>query len=321
MRFRVPEIILGVLIATCFWSVILVWQQNHASDDRQPAKTEAQHSTSGPSWRILVSHEQQTKAHEKEEWYDTFLEHTPDWFVAIFTGILTFVTWRLVKSTNKLWEAADRDSKETRDFNRKQINALEFQGIQLQATADNSEETAKMAAKQAAASLQQVQLTAESFKRLERPYVWPTELSPILAAAGEELGYYHGPHITIKLGNFGRTPAILHNIDERFSGSLKSGEPEAGSTERANLNVGNVIRPGKVFNNILFAVPKLLVESHGRWFAPPKRKSLYLVLAIRYEDPAGIVRKNISTWIYDHAANRFVRHGGKEHNYEEEIAS
>jgi hypothetical protein len=41
-------------------------------------------------------------------WYDTFTEHTPDWFVAAFTGLLAFVTYRLVQSTNKLWEAGER---------------------------------------------------------------------------------------------------------------------------------------------------------------------------------------------------------------------
>ena len=41
-------------------------------------------------------------------WYDIFTEHAPDWFVAIFTALLVFVTYRLVQSTNKLWEAGER---------------------------------------------------------------------------------------------------------------------------------------------------------------------------------------------------------------------
>ena len=38
----------------------------------------------------------------------TCTEHAPDWFVAIFTALLVFVTYRLVQSTNKLWEAGER---------------------------------------------------------------------------------------------------------------------------------------------------------------------------------------------------------------------
>src|SRR5581483_5523765 len=44
----------------------------------------------------------------EDNWYSTFLDHAPDWFVAIFTGLLVYVTYRLVKSTNKLWEAGER---------------------------------------------------------------------------------------------------------------------------------------------------------------------------------------------------------------------
>jgi hypothetical protein len=40
--------------------------------------------------------------------WEGFLEHAPDWFVAAFTGLLVFVTWRLVTSTNKLWKAGER---------------------------------------------------------------------------------------------------------------------------------------------------------------------------------------------------------------------
>ena len=40
--------------------------------------------------------------------FSSFLEHMPDWFVAIFTALLVYVTHRLVTSTNKLWAAGER---------------------------------------------------------------------------------------------------------------------------------------------------------------------------------------------------------------------
>lgn len=43
-----------------------------------------------------------------KEWYQVFLDNADGWSVAIFSGLLVFVTWRLVTSTNKLWEAAER---------------------------------------------------------------------------------------------------------------------------------------------------------------------------------------------------------------------
>src|SRR5436190_17884348 len=51
----------------------------------------------------------------KESRHGWFMDHLPDWFVAIFTGLLVYVTYRLVKatgdlrqSTDKLWEAGER---------------------------------------------------------------------------------------------------------------------------------------------------------------------------------------------------------------------
>jgi hypothetical protein len=40
--------------------------------------------------------------------YETFFDHMPEWFVAVFTGLLTVVTFLLVRSTNRLWEAGER---------------------------------------------------------------------------------------------------------------------------------------------------------------------------------------------------------------------
>jgi hypothetical protein len=57
---------------------------------------------------VLSVSPNQTQHVEPTKWYRTFLDHTPDWFVAAFTGLLVYVTYRLVNSTNRLWEAGHR---------------------------------------------------------------------------------------------------------------------------------------------------------------------------------------------------------------------
>lgn len=42
------------------------------------------------------------------DWISSLINHAPEWCVAVFTGLLVYVTWRLVTSTNKLWEAGER---------------------------------------------------------------------------------------------------------------------------------------------------------------------------------------------------------------------
>jgi len=59
-------------------------------------------------------------------WYHTFVEHMPDWFVAIFTGLLAIVTYRLVSSTNKLWDAGERQLKLAADTSQRQLRAYVF---------------------------------------------------------------------------------------------------------------------------------------------------------------------------------------------------
>jgi hypothetical protein len=118
---RTPEIVLGFLIATAFWSCFLLWHSQKAvpNSQAQPAQTEQQHTKSGGA---VIQQEQHSKGGQKSNWYDTFLNYTPDWFVAIFTGLLSFVTYRLVTSTgglktstDRLWEAGERQIELSRE--------------------------------------------------------------------------------------------------------------------------------------------------------------------------------------------------------------
>lgn len=77
----------------------------------QPTKSEQQHSVAREAASKNQTVKDDSEGDEETLWYNTFLEHMPDWFVALFTGFLTIVTWRLVVSTNKLWEAGERQLK------------------------------------------------------------------------------------------------------------------------------------------------------------------------------------------------------------------
>ena len=81
--------------------------------------------------------------------HDPFTNHAPDWFVAIFTGFLVYVTYRLVtttgdlrRSTDKLWEAGERQIAHLE-------RAAESQSRDMQASiaeAKKSSDAAKLAA-------------------------------------------------------------------------------------------------------------------------------------------------------------------------------
>ena len=73
------------------------------------------------------------------KWNSTFLDHAPDWFVALFTGLLVYVTYRLVVSSNRLWkatkDAAERQVKDTEILQRAYLSVVPF-GIEPFKSAD-----------------------------------------------------------------------------------------------------------------------------------------------------------------------------------------
>lgn len=83
-------------------------QQPEPSHQSRPSQSESQQGIAGQAWAESVAKKDHYEGKQEGQWYSTFLDHTPDWFVAIFTALLTCVTYRLVKSTNKLWEAGER---------------------------------------------------------------------------------------------------------------------------------------------------------------------------------------------------------------------
>lgn len=138
---RLPEIVLGAVIATAFWSGILLWQSQKAVSNSQvqPTKTEQQYAVSSGA----VAEQEKHKGGQKSSWYDTFLNHTPDWLVATFTALLTFVTYRLVSttgdlraSTDRLWEAGERQIELARETAAAQSRDMQASIAEMKKSAD-----------------------------------------------------------------------------------------------------------------------------------------------------------------------------------------
>jgi hypothetical protein len=115
MLRRLATVIAAALFGAILLSFGLIeWsisQQTPPHNREQPAKTENQNSRASQPVTNPITDKNQSKRKQEDNWYNTFADHAPDWFVAIFTGLLVYVTYRLVKSTNKLWEAGERQIK------------------------------------------------------------------------------------------------------------------------------------------------------------------------------------------------------------------
>jgi hypothetical protein len=238
---RIPEIFLGFVIATALWSCILLWQSQKTapSSQAEPAKTEQQHTKSVGT---VVEQEQHSKRGQKSNWYDTFLNHTPDWFVAIFTGLLTFVTYRLVSttgglktSTDRLWEAGERQIELSRETAAAQTRDMQ-----------DSIEVAQAAVKASQKSADAAELSV-----VEADRAWIEVEINILGPLifGEEEIEVEAEAI---FTNTGRSPAI--NVGYEFKLCTDVGEASSSASDSAKimgrsfmsfLSSGQVIYPGK----------------------------------------------------------------------------
>jgi len=165
-------------------------QQFKPNNHAQPPKAEEQHSRASNTASKPHAEEDDAEGDEEGRWYDTFLEHTPDWFVALFTLLLTFVTWRLVVSTNKLWAAGER---------------------QMELIAANSAQQSRDMKASIAAAEEANRVSRESVTATRRAWLSVEDVKLVPPTQFMEDGFTFKASATIK--NLGQTPALAVWVD------------------------------------------------------------------------------------------------------------
>ena len=87
-------------------------------------------------------------------------------------------------------------------------------------------------------------------------------------------------------------------------------------------NSGQVIPANTVENGhytaYLPGVVNVEPDRRGARLTIDGKASVYFVINTKFEDTLGVIREGRFTWRYDEIRHRFLRHGGKEYNYERE---
>jgi hypothetical protein len=221
-----------------------------------------------------------------------FLEKASDAITALASVAIALFTWTLYRTTNKLWEAGERQIGVAKD------------------AADAAKRSATVA--------------EETINKLERPYVLPADISRITFAIykAARIG-----RVSFKIGNYGKTPAIHHVTSGKFmmletlSEDAAKGDNIPGGVQLDTWDAPIVIGPGVVVDTDAFTIPEHfpLVKCDDGFVRPKVNipKQLYLFLSTTYEDPVtGIVRTYHSCWKYNHPGTTLIRWGGKNYNYE-----
>lgn len=104
----------GLALALLVFGAIELARVSHSShqsqhrENKQPSPAKAHEAPSSPTVSDAAKKKQQSEGKQKGSWQDKFFDHMPDWFVALFTGVLALVTWRLVTMTGRLWESTEK---------------------------------------------------------------------------------------------------------------------------------------------------------------------------------------------------------------------
>lgn len=169
----------------------------------------------------------------------------------------------------------------------------------------------------------QADLSEESFRRLERPYIVPGEIRSI--ERDDQLGGGSWYFVRYSIGNYGRTPAIIHYLNDSFGpGPLNHlSDPESGIRKiERDFNYGKVIPANTIdpapHAAVVPGVVNVEFERGGYTLSIDGKKEVFLVINTKFEDMVGVIREGRFTWRYDPNRRRFLRYGGKEYNYERE---
>jgi len=262
-----------------------------------------------------------------------FFEDHGEAVTAAFTIVLAISTIGLWVSTRDLWTAGENQIALIKENVDKELaqNREIAQGNwdQMSESIAAAIEAGKAAAIQADSAARQAKVAEDTFAKLERPYVIVTNLSIIKPSKTTVNLVINGPHITYKVGNYGRMPAIIHDIRNVFQVAeiIKTPDNPFSSVPPHRLlsegfNAGYAIGAGAILpdDQIFYLPGHIDFEERSGWYAPKLSRghTIFMFVKIRYEDTGDLVRDAVSTWRYDLSTHYFLRYGGKEYNYEKE---
>jgi hypothetical protein len=266
----------------------------------------------------------------------TFLKENGEAITALFTIILAFSTIGLWLSTNRLWDAGERQLKVVQDNFARQLaenrEIAETNWKQSSQSILTSIEATKAATSQAESASRQAKIAEDALIKIERPYVLVTRLGYIQPPSTSvlesgKIKIISGHHVTYQIGNFGRTAALLHEVRHVFQVESAKGVPDNPFSLKPpprpileGFDAGYALAAGEIEEDQYFTLPKHIDISDNGSPKLSSGKTIFMFVRVRYEDAAGgPVRDSVSTWKYDLSQHHFLKCGGKQHNYEIEV--
>lgn len=257
-------------------------EQKHAADQYSlPVRNVIVHD----QLKVIAqpSDEERGKAQERslrsiQDWLSRFLDFKlTDALITLFNGLLVVFTLKLATSTR----------------------------------------IAALAAKESAdAAKQQIQDSAETFAKSERPYIFVSEPKPFAISRNKPVNQQ--PFVAYAVGSWGKSPAV---VTEVLSVMNTGNEPGALlHADYAHPLLANPVLPPKYSYTIEEEAPAgidfIFAESARDIIIPSVPDSeLFFHVVIRYRGAITEGHETSVCWRYDRRTMGLVEHGGSEYNY------
>jgi hypothetical protein len=298
---KTREIVFVVLSVSAFWIVILVLQSDATAYGEICEYTQAGQKECTTHHIILVALWKIQKV----------LNDIGATITALATIAIAVFTYTLKKSTDKLWDAGERQLKSAQEA------AAEQSGLMSRSVA--------AAANTAAASMRHAIAAESSLENIERPYIFVFGVSPIrMGVTGEFFVEY-------SVANYGKMPAI---IDGAFIGFVFSDTVEPPSAplmeDSHTLLASPILQSGEKRENIIEYLPIGMItpdinvevrdDSKPGFMTPifdvPKGSDVFFRATIEYHGPSSEGHETSALWLVNYPSpGQLAQRGGDKYNY------
>jgi hypothetical protein len=231
--------------------------------------------------------------HTEREGEEKIPGFSPEWWTAIFTGVLSIFTIALAGSTIGLWVAGERQFRTT----------------------------TKIAARQSIQTRKSIAIAEKALEAGESPYIFVIARSPIGPQQGISLttrepmfGRDDKHFVEYTINNFGKSPAIILSIATRCVFSNRFPEQMPFPAHDIKLTIYEAIASGGSSKTRKISNVNIVNEKSGK-----KGKSIgWFLIQIKYQDILG--NQFISAFCYGRNQNMsFVCIGGPSRNYRRKL--
>jgi len=218
----------------------------------------------------------------------------PNWVIAVFTIVLAGSTIGLWLSTNRLWNAGEKQFRQARRTAIIQSRDMQASTAAAQKSADTAE---------------------KAFTNLERPYIFIYGPSKFQVDPSDPDQWVFAKY---QVANHGKTPAIIENVRAGIE-TTETGfpNPPIRVDEDHELFRVAIIPPGYMYSLPQHEAADVEFDLSGAFahVQDLKGKEMFLWVVVNYRGAFTAGHETSACWRYDEGTDSLIQYGHGDYNY------